>query len=70
MMGLVLFGIGCFALGGLLGFFVGLAMVAYGIAHNKKGVRDTVERAIAKSKELDRVERTMEAMLAKLKDTK
>ena len=70
MIGSILLGVGCFALGGMVGFFGGMVVVAHSIANNTRGVRDTVEKAIAKSKGYDRAERAMKAMLAELKAKK
>lgn len=67
MMGSILLGVGCFALGGLVGFFGGIAATAHGIAHNTKGMRDTMKRNIAEAEKLDRAERAMESMLSELK---
>lgn len=67
MIGSILLGVGCFALGGLVGFFGAVAAFAHAIAHNTKGMRDTVKRNIAEAEKLDRAERAMESMLAELK---
>lgn len=67
MMGLILLGVGCFALGGLVGFFGGMAVVAHSVANNVKGARDLMKKHIAESENLDRAERAMESMLAELR---
>jgi len=70
MMGLILLGVGCFALGGLVGFFGAVAAFAHAIAHNTKGFRDKLKKDVARAESLDRAERTMEKMLAELKSGK
>jgi hypothetical protein len=49
MIGSILLGVGCFALGGLVGFFVGMAVVAHSVANNVKGARDLMKKHIAES---------------------
>jgi hypothetical protein len=70
MIGSILLGVGCFALGGLVGFFVGMAVVAHAVANNVKGARDLMKKHIAEFEKLERAERAMGAMLAELKAKK
>lgn len=67
MMGSILLGVGFFALGVVIGFFFGMAVVAHSVANNVKGARDLMKKHIAESEKLDRAERAMESMLAELK---
>jgi hypothetical protein len=70
MTGTILLGVGCFALGGLVGFYSALILLAHSVAHNIKGVRDTLKKSIAKAEGMDRAERAMQAMLDELKAKK
>jgi len=70
MTGSILLGVGCFALGAVVGFYGCLVVTAHAIAHNTRGVRDTVEKAIKTSKGHDRAERAMQSMLDELKAKK
>ena len=66
----ILLGVGCFALGGLVGFYGAIASIAHCIGHNTKGLRDKLKKDIARAEDMDRAERAMEAMLAELKAKK
>jgi hypothetical protein len=70
MTGSILLGVGCFALGGLAGFYSALLVLAYSVANNVKGIRDTLKNNIAKAEGMDRAERAMGAMLAEPKAKK
>jgi hypothetical protein len=70
MTGTILLGVGCFALGGLVGFLGGMAVVAHSVANNVKGARDLMKKHIAKSKGMDRADRAMQSMLDELKAKK
>lgn len=70
MMGSILLGVGCFALGGLVGFYGAIASIAHCIGHNTKGLRDKLKKDIARAESLDRTERAMESMLAELRAKK
>lgn len=67
MTGSILLCIRGFALGGLVGFFGCMVVTAHAVAHNTKGMRDTMRRNIAEAEKLDRAERVMESMLSELK---
>jgi hypothetical protein len=70
MTGSILLGVGCFALGGLVGFYSALLVLSHSVAHNVKGIRDMLKKAIAKAEGVDRTDRAMESMLAELKAKK
>jgi len=70
MTGSILLGVGCFALGGLVGFFGCMVVLMHAIVNNTRGVRDTVKQAIAKSEGMDRAERAMQSMLDEIKAKK
>jgi hypothetical protein len=70
MTGTILLGVGCFALGGLVGFYSALLVLAHSVAHNVKGIRDMLKKAIAKAEGMDRAERVMQSMLDELKAKK
>jgi hypothetical protein len=70
MTGSILLGVGCFALGGLVGAFGCMVVLAHSVAHNVKGVRDTLKKTIAKAEGIDRAERAMQSMLDELKAKK
>ena len=64
MIGSILLGVGCFAFGGMVGFFGAQAAISYAALHNTNGFRDTLKKNIAKAEDMDRAERAMESMLA------
>ncbi len=70
MTGSILLGVGCFALGGLVGFFGCMVVLVHAIVHNTKGMRDMVKKAIAESEGMDRADRAMQSMLDELKAKK
>ena len=70
MTGSILLGVGCFALGGLVGAFGCMVVLTHAIVNNTKGIRDTVKQAITKSEGMDRADRAMQSMLDELKAKK
>jgi len=70
MTGSILLGLGCFALGGLVGAFGCMVLLVHAIVNNTKGMRDTVKKAISESEGMDRADRAMQSMLAELKAKK
>ena len=70
MTGSILLGVGCFALGGLVGFYSSLIVLAHSVAHNVKGVRDMLKKTIAKAEGMDRADRAMQSMLDEIKAKK
>ena len=70
MTGSILLGVGCFALGGLVGAFACMVLLVHAIVNNTKGMRDTVKQAIAKSEGMDRAERAMQSMQSMLDELK
>ncbi len=70
MTGTILLGVGCFALGGLVGAFGCMVVLVHAIVNNTKGMRDTVKKAIAKSEGMDRADRAMQSMIDELKAKK
>ena len=70
MTGTILLGVGCFALGGLVGAFGCMVVLVRAIVNNTKGMRDMIKKAIAKSEGMDRADRAMQSMLDELKAKK
>ena len=70
MTGSILLGVGCFALGGLVGALAWMVVLVHAIVNNTRGVRDRVKKAIAESEGMDRADRAMQSMLDELKAKK
>jgi hypothetical protein len=70
MTGSILLGVGCFALGGLVGAFGWMVVLVHAIVNNTRGARDRVKKAIAESEGMDRADRAMQSMLDELKAKK
>jgi hypothetical protein len=70
MTGSILLGVGCFALGGLVGAFGCMVLVVHAIVNNTRGARDRVKKAIAESEGVDRADRAMQSILDELKAKK